>query len=392
MHVLFINPVGVEVGGVQKILLELFKGAIKDQAGFQFSVVVPRIGQYEREYLKLGIKVHAFPISIIRRSLNPVKILLTLLLFVPNVFQLVRIIKRDKVDLVHTQKMNTLVGDVAARFAGIPVIHSSHEIALSPKWLYERVAALILHLSDRVVVTCIETRKMFPKKDKGKVQVIHNGFDINQFDGPFDAPAIRREFSIPEESIVIGTGGRIAPSKGSDVFLQAIAEVIRKFPEAKFILIGDIIMEEDRPYKDKVYRMKDELKLEKCLTISGFRKDYHAVLAAMDVFVLPSLYDTLPSIVIEAMALSKPVVATRVGGVPEQVKEGVSGILIPPGDSKKLADGIIRLIEDRNLMVRMGKMGRQRVETLFSLEQYIHNTLAMYREFHTADKTSREAQ
>ncbi len=377
--ILVVNPVGVEAGGVQRILLELFRG-MHGRDGYRFIVAVPSIGPYERRYQELGVRVEAIPISILRRSLNPITILRMLVLVPLNVRALRRIIRQEGVALVHTQKMNTLVGDLAARAEGVASVHSIHEVPLWPEALYRAMASPIPRLADRVVLTCEPSRGLLApaQRDSRHVRLIYNGIALEP--PPRDRAELRSSLGVSEDAFFVTSGGRLAPSKGFEFFLEAVRRLAPTEPRARFRLIGDIIADEDAPYRDRVRAHARSLGLDDRLVLEGFRDDYRAVIGVSDVFVLPSVYDTLPSIVIEAMGMGVPVVATSVGGVPEQVEDGVTGILVPPGDPAALAEAITRLAHDPALRARMSLAARMRALEVFGIESYVSRTRALYEE------------
>ncbi len=377
--ILVVNPVGVEAGGVQRILLELFRG-LQGRDGYRFIVAVPSIGPYERRYQELGVRVEAFPISILRRSLNPFTILRMFLLIPRNVRRLRELIDEEGVVLVHTQKMNTLVGDLAARGAGLPSVHSIHEVPLWPEALYRAMAAPIPRLADRVVLTCEPSRDLLPERYRlsRHVRLIYNGIALEA--PPADRAGLRRSLGVPEDAFFVTSGGRLAPSKGFEHFLDAAKGVASTRSDTRFRLIGDIISDQDAPYRERIREHASALALGERLVLEGFRDDYRAVIGVSDVFVLPSVYDTLPSIVIEAMGMGVPVIGTRVGGVPEQIEDGVTGILVPPGDARALRDAILALAADPARARRLGEHARERAQAVFGLPSYVAQTRALYEE------------
>lgn len=377
--ILVVNPVGVEAGGVQRILLELFRG-LQGKDGYRFIVAVPSIGPYERRYQELGVRVVPIPVSILRRSLNPVTIARMFALIPLNVRALRRIIREEGVVLVHTQKMNTLVGDLAARAEGIRSVHSIHEVPLWPEPLYRAMAAPIPRLADRVVLTCEPSRGLLAESQRqsSHVRLIYNGIALEP---PVrDRSALRRTLGVGDDAFFVTTGGRLAPSKGFEFFLEASRRIAPAHPATRFRLIGDIISEEDAPYRDRIREQARGLGLGEQLALEGFRDDYRQVIGVSDLFVLPSVYDTLPSIVIEAMGMGVAVVATRVGGVPEQVEDGVTGILVPPNDPAALEEAILSLMRDPERRVRMARAGRERALDVFGLDAYVARTRALYEE------------
>jgi glycosyltransferase involved in cell wall biosynthesis len=290
------------------------------------------------------------------------------------------LIRTEGVVLVHTQKMNTLVGDLAARAEGVRSVHSIHEVPLWPEALYRAMAAPIPRLADRVVLTCEPSRGLLAESERhsSHVRLIYNGIALEA--PPADRAALRSRLGVPDGAAFVTSGGRLAPSKGFEFFLEAAQRIAILRRDVRFRLIGDIIAEEDAPYRDRIRAQARRLDLGERLVLEGFRDDYRTVIGASDVFVLPSVYDTLPSIVIEAMGMGVPVVATNVGGVPEQVEDGVTGVLVPPNDPTALADAVLALLDDPDRRQRMGKAARTRALEVFGLESYVARTRALYEE------------
>jgi glycosyltransferase involved in cell wall biosynthesis len=168
--------------------------------------------------------------------------------------------------------------------------------------------------------------------------------------------------------------GRLRKEKGHSFLIDAIDEVRKRIPEVKLIIVGD--GEEEKRLKERVKR----LSLTETVVFTGLRRDIPELLTIAELVVLPSLWEGMPNSLLEAMAAGKPVVATSVGGIPEVVANGETGILIPPRDSKALAETIVRLLRDREKGHAMGMKGKKRVEQYFPLAQSIHLTEMVYQE------------
>jgi glycosyltransferase involved in cell wall biosynthesis len=162
------------------------------------------------------------------------------------------------------------------------------------------------------------------------------------------------------------------PQKGHQYLITAAAEVVERYPNVRFVFVGDGIL------RAELERLVDNLKLKDKILFLGFRHDVDELLHTFDIFVLPSLYEGLPNVVLEAMACGKPVIATAVDGSPEAITDGVSGILVPPKDSDALSKAILHLLENKKMRVEMGKKSRKKVTDYFSLEKQMQQFQILY--------------
>ena len=160
--------------------------------------------------------------------------------------------------------------------------------------------------------------------------------------------------------------------KGIRYLIEAVADLRQTVPTARLLVVGD------GPFKQSLMNLVQKLGLDEQVIFTGYRRDIPQMMNTMDVFVLPSLREDLPLSLIEAMAMRKPVVATSVGGIPEVVVDGETGILVPPMDSTALAKAIARILLNKQIASRMGLAGRQRVENQFSADAVVARTQQIY--------------
>lgn len=200
---------------------------------------------------------------------------------------------------------------------------------------------------------------------------VHDGIDVTHVDA---APAIdiHAEFWLPHGCPIVGTVGALVPHKGHRHFVSAAARVLRKVPDARFVIVGE---GDERPALEALIR---QLKLEKHVILTGWRADVLSLHKAFDVFALSSITEGLGTALLDAMACRRPVVATRTGGVDEAVEEHVTGLLVEPHDEPSLARAMITLLENEPMRREMGEAGRARVEERFSVDRMIADTLAAY--------------
>jgi len=210
-----------------------------------------------------------------------------------------------------------------------------------------------------------------------RVLGIPNSIDLGRFKPGSDAPESResRRFGARHVVVIVGHLSRI---KGYPAFLRAASRVARDLDGCAFVAVGDETT--DKGCRADLERLVRELGIRSSVHFLGWRNDVPEVLRAADVMALPSLDEGLPLAVLEAMACARPVVATPVGGVPEAVVDGETGILVPPDDPEALAAALLRLLRDPELGRRMGEAGRRRVEAHFSLDRFVERVQALYDE------------
>jgi glycosyltransferase involved in cell wall biosynthesis len=204
------------------------------------------------------------------------------------------------------------------------------------------------------------------------VETLYHGLAPGWANG-VTSDGVREELGIPESSPVVGTVGNFTPKKAHGTLVEAAVLVRAKVPEARVVMVGH------GPLEGELRRRARQLGLEEAVIFTGYREDAARVTSAFDVFALPSAFEGLSVALLEAMALGRPVVATRVGGTPEVVRDGTEGFLVPPGDQGALAEGIARLLRDRDLSDRMGKAARQRADA-FDIRQAIRRMEEVYAE------------
>jgi glycosyltransferase involved in cell wall biosynthesis len=206
--------------------------------------------------------------------------------------------------------------------------------------------------------------------DPAKTVVIPNGVDLPGAAGLMDKRTARQALGLPVEGVLVGSVARLDPVKRLDVLLEALVRV----EGARAFVVG-YGSEEQR-----LTEMARELGLGDRIHFAGYQQDVWPWLAACDVFVLSSDWEGMPNAVLEAMGAGLPVAATAAGGTPDVVVDGVTGLLVSPGDAVALAAALDRLVQDGDLRRSMGAAGRQRVEEQFSAQRMVERTQALYTE------------
>jgi len=327
-----------------------------------------------REAVERGVKVIAIP-SLMRR-ISPVQDLKAL-------FWLWRLLIRERPSMVHTHtSKGGILGRPAGKFAGVPIIvHTPHGHVfyghfgpLVSKFflLTERVMARI---TDRMVALTEAERNDYialSVSSPEKIATIHSGVDVDRFmNVQVNIAEKKRRLGLNSKGLVVGTVGWLLPIKGPVHLLKAMPYVWENYPEACLIFVGKGDLEKE--LREEVNRMKawDKVKF------LGWRDDIPEIMQVLDVFVLPSMNEGMGRVLVEAMAGGKPVVASRVGGILDLVKEGQNGFLAEPGDEKGLAIAIKKLLDDKKMRDEMGKKGRE-MATEFSEEKMVEKIDVLY--------------
>lgn len=205
------------------------------------------------------------------------------------------------------------------------------------------------------------------------VITIHSGIDLGKFDHVGSSNGFWDGFGLPRGALLVGNVAALAPHKDQYTLLQAARRVVERISPVRFLIVGEGELE------GVLRRQRDEMGLREQVVFTGFRWDVGAILRILDVFVLSSYLEGLGSSVLDAMLCALPVVATQVGGIPEMVADGRSGLLVPPRDPDALADAIGALLKDEDRRKRFGQEGRRLVER-FDIEETVHRTERVYME------------
>ena len=207
-----------------------------------------------------------------------------------------------------------------------------------------------------------------------RVRVLYSGLNLDAVPTQVDPQGMRHQLGIPAEAQVLGTVANLFARKGYEVMLQAMPTLLTAFPQVHYVIVGT----GDTEYESRLRALTQKLGLGGHVHFAGFHDSVYPFLAAMDVYVHPALMEGFGIAVLEAMAMRKPVVATTTGGLPEIVQDGQTGLLVPPGEPNALAQAIVNLLQDSTRRVAMGRSGRSRVETIFTVEAMMDRLIAAY--------------
>lgn len=206
-----------------------------------------------------------------------------------------------------------------------------------------------------------------------KISVIYNGVELDKYNpAQKDSSGLRRSIGIEDDCVVVGSIGRLVYQKGFQYFVEAAKQLYSKNNKIRFVIVGD------GPEKKNLKKMVKVSGISKVFMFTGQRFDIPQLLAMYDIFVLPSVLEGLPRVVIEAMAMEKPIVATDINGVREQLIHDRTGLIVPPRDPEALAEAIIHLINDKKKANNLGRKARKSAKERFDLKQTVSNIERLY--------------
>lgn len=384
-HRLLVVNHAVDIGGAERVLLRLLDSL--DPALFTPALAVPFDGPLTDEARSRGIPVyagHPAPrlLGIRRKSLGRDRLSMALYPYdlAASAARLARLVRTGGFDLVFTNSAKADVyGTLAARLARRPAVIRLHDIVDSDAFsklniLLLKTCARYLAVSTLPVSNASKEMMAALGVPRSRLHTVFNGIDLEAEARPAYREGVRTEFGIAEDAPLAGLVGRLVDWKGPDFFIRAAARVADQVPGSRFMLVGDAVFGE-KEYVDELKGLADSLGLTERLVFTGFRDDVTRIMSSLDVLVHAStLPDPLPTVLIEAMAMGRPVVAVAAGGVPEIVEEGVTGLTVPPRDTAAMASAIAALLSDPERARAMGDEGLERAHRLFDIE---HTTRQM---------------
>jgi glycosyltransferase involved in cell wall biosynthesis len=371
MKILYVID-NLEFGGGERGFLQIIKGLDKEK--YIIYTVSKPDGEFGKKLVEMDI--HLEPLNMESRF-NPFTIL-----------KLMRIIRKKCVHIVHSQGARAdFFARVAVKATGRSYLVSTVQMPVEgynvnpfKKLIYMVFDRFSERFVDRFIVVSERLRKILTEKHRispDRVVKIYNGIEIDEYMPNIEKvrsqkSEVRREFGLADSVPVIGAIGRLTWQKGLEYLIEAVPDVLKKHPEAMFLIVGE------GPLKDKLKAKSEELRVEDKVIFTGFRTDIKEVLSAIDILVIPSLLEGFPMITLEAMAMAKPIIATNINGITEQITNGINGILIPPKDPSAIAQATITLINNREKAKAMGLAARKKAEEEFSVEKMVSETEKVY--------------
>ena len=299
-------------------------------------------------------------------------------------WQLLRLLRREHFDIVHTHNSKAgFLGRLAARTLGVPLlVHTVHGFAFHGQesrlrrrlfvWL-ERLAARWSHQLIAISQAMIDWAQKEGIADSSRFAKVYSGIEVDRFKSAAQDPELKRQLGIRQGQVVIGMVSKLWQGKGHQVLIQAASRLESQGLPFQILIVGEGGLEAD------LKAMVKRRGLEERVCFAGFRSDLPQVTAQLDIACLPSFYEGMGRVALEAMAAGKPMVASAVGGLAELVQDGVTGFLVPAGDPDALASRLERLVSDSALRCKMGEEGARRVDERFSAARMIEQIHQIYQ-------------
>ena len=363
---------GLGTGGAEKLTYSIMDHL--DKNTYDLRVCVLQIKQNNLvagELEKIGIPVDMVYVPYLRHPAN-----------LPRLF---RYLARHRPDLIHTQlEFSNTLGSLAGKVLGIPLVSTLHTLEMPVKgtsefWRLQLMWGSLRYFCDRIIAVSEITRIhsiLHGKLPEKKVVTIYNGIDLSSFKAwNRETIAIKRNsLHIPTDASVLVTVAVLREMKGIQFLIKAMPVLLEKVPNLYYLIVGE------GEYGVTLRRLVNDLGLEKNVIFAGYRDDIPEMLALSDIFVLPTLADALPTVLIEAMATQLPIVASNVGGVPEIIKNGENGLLTPPANPMKLAEACLKLIQDKDRTKAMGAWGLKIAKERFDIRNQAERLSSLYQE------------
>ncbi len=355
MHnILYTTSFETMAGGGQWSLYYLIKHL--DKRRFHPIVLCPGEGELAERMREIGAEVLFLKMGRIRH-LNPLV-----------VWRLLSFIKENSIDLIHTDSTTeTFYCGIAAGIRGIPLVWHIR-VDEGGGFLY-RVLSM---LATRIIIVSQALRMGFPwLRSDDRLAIIYNAIDLEDFDSSSTSP-IRKELEIKGGETLLASIGRIEEKKGHEILISAMKDI----KDARLVIIG----RGEAGYINRLKALSESYGISDRVFFMGYREDIPSILKEIDILVVTSFTEGFSRAILEAMAAGKPVIATDVGGNREAVADGLTGYIVPPGDSNALVNRIKDLINAPEKRERMGRAGRKRVEEEFTIEKNIEKVEGIYRE------------
>lgn len=352
------------IGGLQQVVVNLCRSI--DHSQFDISVLCLRdLGEFVPDVESLGVKVHYLPQKDDGTDYF-------------SFLKVAKILRQEKIDVIHTHNTQPFVdGTIGAMLAGVrTVIHTDHARSFPDKvrymfaeWLMSQYAFKVVGVSDHTSENLAKYEKISPKK----IMTIENGIDGSRFEVAIDRDEKRKEIGMKNDGPVIGLGVRLAEQKGITYLLQAMPRVIQSCPDINLVIVGD------GELKSALQDQSAQLGIQDNVLFLGPRLDIPELLQLFDIYVLPSLWEGMPMVLLESLAAGCPVIATDVGGVSKVIKHGENGLLAQSKNPQQLAEAIVSLLADSTLRDQFAARGLEIFKNKFSSDIMTRNYERLYQ-------------
>lgn len=355
-----------KIGGTQKLLLDFLCHASYDRYTYYMCVLL------EDDVLNEEVsKLHIENTSFHMRGYWDLRAW----------WRLYRFAKDKQIDLIQTYGLKAdIIGRIVGKFLGIPAnITSVHSTDPWRKWYHVALDVLTSGLTDMYISTSEAGRMAVHHRERiplSKILTIPNGIDLTKYTPEHvDSQKLkhfRKIFEIDPRTQVIGIVANLCKMKGHKIIVDALPSIQKSFPELKCLFVGTDFL------NGEIHRYVNEKHLEHIIVFTEFQKDIPEMLSLLDVFLLPSQWEGLPTALLEAMAMKRPIVASSVGGIPEIIISEQTGLLIPPEDPDALAEAVVFLLENPHVAHAMGEASYKLIREHFSVQSFVAQMEAVY--------------
>ncbi len=284
-----------------------------------------------------------------------------------------RIITDERIDIVHAHTSHAhTIGAVAAKIKKIPFVVTRRVDFKVARNVFSNIKYNYLTNKIIAISNAIKNILINAGVPQNKIAVVYSGIDIAKFNNISNTQYLYKEFNLSKYSPVIGTIAHLTDHKGHKYLFDAVPDVLKKFPNTVFLIIGKGELEQ------ALKKQVKELDITGNVIFTGFRKDIGELLSIMDLFVLPSHLEGLCTSLMDAMLMKLPVIATTAGGIPEVVVHKETGILALPKNPKALAHAIIQLLSNKEEAKKMGERGLKQVNSMFNVSRMVEGTEKVY--------------
>jgi glycosyltransferase involved in cell wall biosynthesis len=357
----------LEVGGAQHNMLQGLPRLDPEKYEHVICSIMDRM-QMAEQFRKVGIEVYSLGL----KRKTDLAVALRLRSF----------LRQLRPDVMHTYLLHgNVLGRIVGRLTGVPSIISS-ELTIGQARIWGRIATKLTNpLTDAVEVNSV-TGGEAAIKDLGvpraKLEVVLPGLDLGEFESTVDRDSVRADLGVSSDKHLVLYIGRLRPVKGVKYGIEAFSKALSQNPGLHMALAGE------GAQREELQALVGTLGISDNVSFLGVRNDLPKLLAAADSVLMPSLTEGFPRVAVEAMAASKPVIATEVGGVPEAITHGESGILVQPRDIDSMSVALLSLVDDDELRGRLSTAARKHIQNNFSVEKYVARLDQIYSKLGTA--------
>ncbi len=395
MRILFYNHTG-QVSGAERVLLALLQG-VKGKPATQAVLLCPPLSPLWKQAHALGVRCEPIAELHARFTWRVDRLVQYLWSFYPAMRGFRTQVMQFQPELIHANSVRAgLVAFLATMLLRMPIVWHIHDrlpphpFSLLIRWIALSSARNhLLGVSLAVIKRFRSRLSLFVHHPP--TRVIYNGVAVDRFrPDPASREVVREELKLSEADLALGIIAQITPRKGQLELLRAFAAVLPHAPQATLVIVGAPLFKHDHAYLTRLQQTAQKLGIAERVRFLGARRDVPAVMQALDLVILNSHSDPFPLTMLEAMASGTPVLATAVDGIPELIRQGETGWLVPPRNETALAEAIVRLLKDATLRWSLATNGRQQILNGFTvehfrhaIEQYLHDVCAAERRART---------